>query len=206
MNRYNRNECFVFKSRETTSGLSNLSPGFPLRINTTLIPSMDSLYQALKFSEYPEIQRQILKISSPFRVRSVTKLNQSHVRPDWEQIKGDVMEWCLRLKLAQHWIGFGTVLVKTGDRQIVEQSSKNRFWSATPAKTGDETLTGENRFGNLLTRLRDEYANDTSDYSVLSSLRIVNPPEMDSLHILGQPVCQWKPGKPVDRRTLPNLS
>lgn len=202
MNQYNRNECIVFKSRETTNDLSNLSSGYPLRVNQLLIPSAESLYQATKYSAHPEIQREILKITSSLRVRSISRKYQAQTRPGWNEIKDQVMEWCLRLKLAQHWIGFGGVLLNTGDRQIVEQTSKNRFWGAAPSNKTGETLLGENRMGNLLTRLRDEYANDTYDHSVLSSLRIVAPPEISNLLILGQPVSQWKPGKPVDRKTL----
>lgn len=202
MNQYNRNECVVFKSRETATGLSNLSLGFPLRVNKLLIPSAESLYQATKYADHTDIQREILNINNPLKARVVSRKYQSEIRKDWAEIKEQVMEWCLHLKLAQHWMGFGEILIKTGNRPIVEQSSNSPFWGAMPSRKIEDMFEGENRLGNILTRLRDDYSNDTTDRIALSPLRVVNPPDINNLLILGQPVSQWRPGKPVDRRTL----
>ncbi len=47
---YNRDDCVVFcKTNEKFGGLSNMAPGFPLRINDVDFRTSEALYQACRF-------------------------------------------------------------------------------------------------------------------------------------------------------------
>lgn len=63
-------------------------------------------------------------------------------------------EIVLRVKLAQHWDRFGSLLLATGQRPIVEESKKDVFWGARPVD--EHSLVGVNVLGRLLMELRDE--------------------------------------------------
>jgi type I restriction enzyme S subunit len=64
------------------------------------------------------------------------------------------MRWCLRSKLQNNWEKFGRVLERTGERPIVEESTKDAFWGARPNEDG--LLVGMNVLGRLLMELRDQ--------------------------------------------------
>lgn len=162
-------------------GLSNMSEGFPLLINGTVrIHNAENLFQALKFSDYPELQRQILSQQSPMgaRILSGRLENKSRVRPDWQDIQLEVMAYCLRAKLIWNWVGFGNILRDASGRDILDTSSKtDRFWGVVQSKGG---YTGMNHLGHLLMGLRDEYLSD--DNAVLHRL---TPPDLE-LRLLGE--------------------
>jgi hypothetical protein len=71
-----------------------------------------------------------------------SKRYRASTRSDWDNVRVNIMRWCLRVNLAQNWSTFGALLRKTGDRPIVEQSRKDEFWGAKPQKDG--TLVGIN--------------------------------------------------------------
>lgn len=66
-------------------------------------------------------------------------------RDDWNDVRVEIMRWCLRIKLYQHFVCFVTGLRKTGERPIVEHSRKDSFWGATLSP--DWTLCGYNQLG-----------------------------------------------------------
>lgn len=51
-------------------------------------------------------------------------------RKDWDDKRVAIMNWCIHLKLLYNWNKFGRLLMSTGDREIVELSSKDDFWGA----------------------------------------------------------------------------
>src|SRR5262245_14835034 len=150
-------DCVVFrKTKDAFGGLSNMASGYPLRVNSHKILTSEALYQACRFPDYPDIQREIIEQASPMATKMVTKKEgrREHcTRPDWEAVNLDVMYWCLRVKLAQNLIPFHYLLQSTEDEPIVEHSHRDRFWGAVLEKDG--VLRGENHLGRLLMQLRD---------------------------------------------------
>jgi len=73
-------------------------------------------------------------------------------RPDWDDVRVDLMYWCLEVKLFQNQASFGELLRRTGNNDIVESSAKDEFWGARSQPTG--SLYGQNVLGRLLMRLR----------------------------------------------------
>ena len=64
-----------------------------------------------------------------------------------------MMRWTLRAKLLHNWRMFSSLLLRTGDKPIVEISYRDPFWGAKPQ---GEYLVGTNALGRLLMELREE--------------------------------------------------
>lgn len=105
-------------------------------------------------------------------------------RPDWEDIKVEVMWWCLRVKLGQNVFAMGKLLESTEDRDIVEHSHIDTFWGTVMAKDG--RLCGQNVLGKLLMQLREEYRKGKDNFR--ETLSYVEPPEIEDFMLLGNPV------------------
>ena len=152
---YHKNECAVFlKTAEQLGGLSNMAGGYPLCINGIHILTSEALYQACRFPHLPEVQKLIIGQKSPMAAKMKSKPYRKDSRPDWDDVRVQVMRWCLRVKLVQHWEKFGGLLLSTRDRPIVEESYRDQFWGAKP--TDDGTLYGANVLGRLLGELREQ--------------------------------------------------
>ncbi len=152
---YERSASAVFlKTKEQYGGLSNMAAGYPLLVNGVRIRTSEALYQACRFPQNGDIQREIIEQASPMRAKMVSRRDCPQSRSDWESIRVHVMRWCLRVKLIQHWDTFGVLLLSTGAKPIVEESYRDVFWGA--GSIGGGTLRGANVLGRLLMELREE--------------------------------------------------
>lgn len=159
-----------------------------------LIPSVENLYQAMRFTEHPDIQREVIKQKQGFGAKlKAKKYRKTHTRADFEDYKVEIMNWCLKLKLANHPIRFGGALQKTGARTIVEESKKDSFWGAKPDEQNQ--LVGANILGQLLMALREDYIQcinaGNEDY------KLVSPPAIDGFTLFGKEI------PVIDRRSKP---
>lgn len=191
--KYHIDEVSYFhKSSEEWGEFGNMTGGFRFRITPDiLIPSTENLYQAMRFTDYPEIQQAIIETKSGFACKLVAKkYRQNFTRPDFEDIKIDIMKWCLQLKLLNHLHTFGNSLLLTGTRDIVERSSKDNWWGA---KVVDNTLVGVNVLGQLLMEVRDSYKKDLDDGT--DNYKLVIPPDIPDFCLY------WASVPTIDRRT-----
>ena len=75
------------------------------------------------------------------------------LRPDWEQVKIDIMKDVVRAKFNQH-PDLKEKLLSTGDCHIEEGNHhRDKFW-------GTVNRVGENHLGIILMELRDEFRNE----------------------------------------------
>jgi type I restriction enzyme, S subunit len=181
--------CVVFfKVNEEWGGLSNMNNDFPLRVNGLRIGSSEALYQACRFPHRPDWQQEILDAPHPMQAKMKAKKEgrrREYSRPDWEAIQVEIMRWCLRVKLAQHFTKFGGLLRRSAPRPIVERSRKDRFWGAVLETDG--VLRGQNRLGLLLMELRDELL-VAKVAGQESRLLRVEPPQVPDFLLLGQAI------------------
>lgn len=179
---YQRDECATFlKTNERFGGLSNMAGGYPLSINGIRILTSEALYQACRFPHKPDIQKLIIGQLSPMTAKMKSKPYRKDSRPDWDEARVQIMYWCLRVKLIQHWEKFGELLLSTGDQPIVEESYRDPFWGAKP--TDPKVLIGTNALGQLLTELREELKGPNAD-----ALRVIEPPPLAQFLLIGKPV------------------
>jgi ribA/ribD-fused uncharacterized protein len=174
--------CVFRKTKELFGGLSNMASGFPIKINGTKILTSEALYQACRFPHLPEIQSKIILEKSPMSAKMVSKPYRDNSRTDWDDVRLEIMYWCLRVKLAQNFITFGSLLETTFNKPIVEDSSKDRFWGAVKDKDND-TLTGVNALGRYLMKLRQEY-NSECRYDLL----YVEPLKIPDFMLYNEPI------------------
>ena len=154
MTRYDGNQCVVFRrTKEAFGGLSNMCAGFVIELGGYSFLTSEALYQAFRFRD-EEIQRIIMHEKSPMAAKMKSKKYRSRTRADWDEVRVDIMEWCLLMKLKCNWESFSSLLLSTGSREIVEESHKDRFWGAVSDESG--LLIGRNILGKLLMKIREE--------------------------------------------------
>ncbi|MBQ4059944.1 MAG: NADAR family protein [Lachnospiraceae bacterium] len=153
--RYVLNECITFrKTNEEYGGLSNMAGGYPIYIDGVKILTSEALYQACRFPEYPEIQREIVEQRSPMTAKDISRKYDHLTRKDWASNRVQIMNWCIHLKLLYNWNKMGNLFLRTMDKEIVELSSKDDFWGAF--ERGDYA-EGCNVLGLLLKQVRKDY-------------------------------------------------
>lgn len=131
-----------------------MAAGFSIEIDGIRILSSEALYQAMRYPANPDYQSEIIRQKSPMTAKMISKKYRPHTREDWEDVKLIIMRWCLRVKLIQNWDKFGSLLLNTSDKQIVEESNKDDYWGARPSDIN--LLVGTNALGRLLMELRQD--------------------------------------------------
>jgi ribA/ribD-fused uncharacterized protein len=178
---YHANDVISFrKTGEEFGGLSNMAPGFPLRIAGVDLRTSEALYQACRFPHRPEVQKIIVSEISPMTAKMRSKPYRNDSREHWNDIRVPIMKWCLRVKLAQNWTKFGDLLLQTGDKPIVEDSRKDEFWGAI--KDNDGHFKGSNVLGRLLMELREKLKSSPE------SLTQVFPVKIHDFRLLGRDI------------------
>ncbi|EOU3147265.1 TPA: NADAR family protein [Yersinia enterocolitica] len=179
---YNQYESVVFrKTTEKWGGLSNMARGYPVFVNGIKIQSSETLYQAMRFTEHPEIQKEILSQSNPMYGKRISRKYHSLTRTYWDQERVAIMKWAVCVKLCQNWENFSALLLSTGEKPIVEYSDKDQFWGAK--SIGNHTYSGMNVLGRILMLLRDK-----CEHQGQQAFKRIPPPKLADFHIFGQPV------------------
>jgi predicted NAD-dependent protein-ADP-ribosyltransferase YbiA (DUF1768 family) len=116
---YDRSEAIIFhKTREAYGGLSNMAGGYPLLVEGVRILTSEALYQACRFPHLIEVQQLIIAQASPMAAKMKSKPYRAQSRQEWDAVRVDIMRWCLKIKLAQHRIQFGNLLLSTGEKAM----------------------------------------------------------------------------------------
>lgn len=161
------------KTKEKWGELSNMAGGFPVVVNGVHIKSVEALYQACRYPDMPEVQENILNQSSPMTAKMVGKPFKDNTRKDWDNVRIKIMKWVLRVKLAQNWDRFSSVLFESKNIPIVELSNKDDFWGAK--QIDDNIYIGVNALGRLLMGLREQINTyDKSQFMHVPPLNIDN--------------------------------
>jgi type I restriction enzyme, S subunit len=139
------------RTSDRFGAFSNMASGFPLHLGEIEIPSSEALYQALRFPHLPDFQAEILAQRTPILSKRHAYTRVSESRPDWHEVNVAVMRFSLKVKFACHPERIRTLMEETGERPIVEISSRDDFWGAFRR---DGNLVGRNVLGRLLMELR----------------------------------------------------
>lgn len=168
---YKKSDVITFsKTTAEFGGLSNMASGYSLFINETNIANTEILYQACRFPLFPKIQQEIVSQSNPMEAKEISRKYTQYSRQDWEEVKFDIMRWCLQVKLLQNFEKFSNLLLSTDDVAIVEFSMKDNVWGAIPV--GKDLLKGKNALGRLLMEIREVYVKKSIEIEYVNSLNI----------------------------------
>ena len=146
----------VFFYEQNFYVLSNFS-AFTLVWKGIRFDTSEAAYHWEKFPDEPGIRDQIIAAPSAHEAYTLARSQKALRRPDWNQVKVDVMRDILREKVRQH-VYVRRKLLATGDRELIEDSWRDDFWGWGPARDG------RNMLGRLWMEVRQE-------------LRPVNSPE-----------------------------
>ncbi len=128
-----KNKCEVAgfcKVNDKWGELSNMHSGFPIKLAGYELSSSEALYQIMRFTDRFDIQDFLLQEKRPMAVKFIARAHIEKTRRDFEAIKTQIMAWVVHLKFAQHYDVLHPILKSTDGLDIVEISSKDRFWGA----------------------------------------------------------------------------
>lgn len=123
----------------------------PILVVTTW-PTSEHYFQAQKFLD-GELQFKILMEPSPMIAARMGRNRSWPLRPDWDDVRDDVMRTAIRAKVRQHHDVRDTLL-STGNAEIVEYTKSDSYWG----DGGDGS--GKNMLGRILMEVRDELTKD----------------------------------------------
>lgn len=130
-----------------------LSNFYPCPIEFEVVPgrlrlrygTSEHAYQAAKSLD-PEWWKRVQQALTPAAVKKLGR--QVELRPDWEDVKLEVMERILRIKFADDPLR--TWLLETGRRELIEGNRwRDVYWGVCDG-------VGENHLGRLLMKIRAE--------------------------------------------------
>jgi ribA/ribD-fused uncharacterized protein len=139
----------VFFYEQNLYVLSNFS-AFTLCWKGHRFDTSEAAYHFEKFPHRPELQEGVLRADSAHLAFKYAEGHRAVVRPDWGEVRVDVMREILRAKANQHEY-VRRKLLETGDRELVENSWRDDFWGWGPNQDG------QNMLGKLWMEIRDEF-------------------------------------------------
>lgn len=134
--------------------LSNFS-AFTIVWKGLRFDTSEAVYHWEKFRAYSfvpdrtELMELIRLAPSAHEAFKLAEQNKDRRRPDWDDVKVDVMRGILRAKAGQHEY-VRRKLLATGDRELVENSWRDDFWGWGP------NHDGKNMLGKLWMEIRAE--------------------------------------------------
>ena len=155
---YARDESCGFRfSRAAWGMFSNFHPlAVPIAAGPWTFATSEAIYQAGKFSTHPEVQQRIATAPTPRAAAAIGRTPGLGIDPGWNAQRVNVMRWVLRRKREANTAGIDAVLADTGDRPIVEVSTRDPWWGARPVA---DCYEGNNVLGRLWMELRQQLRN-----------------------------------------------
>ena len=152
---YARDQVCGFRySRAEWGAFSNFQPlAVPIAAGPWTFRFSESLYQAAKFAARPDVQQRIAEATTAREAAAIGRTPGLGIDPDWNAQRVDVMRWVLRKKCEANVAEIDAVLAATGDRPIVEVSSRDPWWGARPVA---DRYEGRNVLGRLWMELRQQ--------------------------------------------------
>jgi len=152
------NTIKFYRTNEPYGFFSNFSQ-HPVFIKNELWATTEHYFQASKFED-PSVRNKIKNIKSPMDAAKEGRNRNNKLRPNWEDIKDEVMYEALFFKFLQH-PKLRKELILTGDKILIEHTANDIYW----ADGGDGS--GKNKLGILLMGLRDDIKDISSDPNII---------------------------------------
>jgi hypothetical protein len=104
-----------------------------------VFPTAEHAYHWKKFSQNPEVSRQILAARSPEAAKRIADEHKDEIPKGWHDQKVEVMKEIFRAKAGQHE-DVREALQRSGNREIIENSPVDSFWGSGPDKNGQNVI------------------------------------------------------------------
>ena len=141
---------YFYKVNEPYGCFSNFSP-HEIHLQGTDWSTVEHYYQAQKFVGTIDaaLVQMIYTAQTPEEAAFLGRDRTRLVRPDWEQVKTEVMREAILKKFLTHR-DIQAILISTENELIVENSPCDYFWGC------GEDQTGDNYLGKILMSVRQE--------------------------------------------------
>jgi N-glycosidase YbiA len=141
---------YFYKVGEPYGCFSNFSP-HPIQIDGLDWQTVEHYYQSHKFvgTEDEGLIQLIRHVPTPEQAAALGRDRTRKLRPDWEQVKQQVMWQGVLTKFLTH-SDIQAILLETGDELIVEDSPTDYYWGC------GQDQTGQNQLGKTLMKVRQE--------------------------------------------------
>jgi len=136
-----------YRLKDDYGCFANFAP-YPIELKDKTWPTAEHYFQAQKFAG-TEHEEAIRLAKSPMIAARMGRSRQRPLRPDWEQVKDDIMREAVLAKFTQH-LQLRQILLETGDALIVEHTQRDRYWG----DGGDGS--GKNKLGQILMEVREK--------------------------------------------------
>jgi hypothetical protein len=143
-----RKKIFFWAEKDQYGAFSNFHPG-PFEIDGKMWPTTEHYFAAQKTMDESE-REAIRKAETPLDAKRMGRV--VNLRPDWDDVKYDVMMDALRAKFGNS-SELKELLVGTGDALIYEDSPHDKVWG-TGRRGG--VGSGQNLLGKALMQVRQE--------------------------------------------------
>ncbi|HEY9653796.1 MAG TPA: NADAR domain-containing protein [Coleofasciculaceae cyanobacterium] len=141
---------YFYKVNEPYGCFSNFSP-HSIEIEGFVWSTVEHYYQAQKFvgTEDEGLMTLIRNAKTPTEAAALGRDRTHKLRPDWEEVKVQVMWQGVLTKFLRH-TDIQAILLDTGEELIVEDSPRDYYWGCGQDKTG------QNQLGKILMNVRQE--------------------------------------------------
>ncbi|WP_437603223.1 NADAR family protein [Sorangium sp. So ce590] len=136
-----------YRAGDAHGAFSNFSR-HPVSLQGKVWPTTEHYFQAQKFAgtDHEEVIR---NAPGPGEAARMGRQRSRPLRPDWEQVKDDIMREVVLAKFTQHE-DLRRALLDTGDAELVEHTKNDAYW----ADGGDGS--GRNMLGKILMEIREQ--------------------------------------------------
>lgn len=140
--------------------MGNMS-AFPIVYNNQEYKTTEALFQALRFTDFPEVQEKIIEQKSPMAAKMIAKQHKHLLKEVGYELMGEKdianMRLCVKLKMEQY-PNLAQELIDTKDLMIIEDCSNRPqesglFWGAAYQ---NGAWVGKNILGHILMDYRKE--------------------------------------------------
>ena len=146
--------CGFRFTNQAWGAFSNFQPlALPIVAGPWSFQFSESLYQAAKFVGRPDVQQRIAEAPTARQAATIGRTPGLGIDPGWNAQRVDVMRWVLRMKREANAAEIDAVLAETGERPIVEVSTRDPWWGARPVA---DRCEGHNVLGRLWMELRQQ--------------------------------------------------
>ncbi|SEN45889.1 NADAR family protein [Lihuaxuella thermophila] len=140
---------YFYRTNEEYGCFSNFSP-HPFELDGKRWPTSEHYFQAQKFvTTAPEYAEKIRTTVSPMTAAKLGRSRKVPIRPDWEEVKDDVMRRAVLHKFKSN-PEIQQILLATGDEEIIEKTTNDYYWGC--GLDG----TGKNMLGTILMEVRKQ--------------------------------------------------
>ena len=139
-------------TRKAWGAFSNFQPlAVPIIAGPWRFKTSESICQAAKFPAHPDIQRRIAEAPTAREAATIGRTPGLGIDPGWNARRVDIMRWVLRMKREANAAEIDAVLAATGERPIVEVSTRDPRWGVRAVA---DRYEGNNALGRLWMELR----------------------------------------------------